>query len=198
MQEQRGQQQDGNRVAPIEDPIQAIQAPAEGERKNAEGRDRQPEEVQRRRVVRAPYADGAADQERDNPDRRQQEVEQSRTARYRGDAKFDDFTGAQSEDGVPQGQCPRSSHGGLAQRRRRLHRLIVNRQQQIARNESLNGGRSTASDISRHDTLRTLGPQNAVFHFMKVARVTMLATPRHSSAATTITGRPGNARVQGP
>jgi hypothetical protein len=52
MEEERRQQQDGDDVAPVEDPIELVEAAAEREREDAEEDDRQPEEVQRRGVAR--------------------------------------------------------------------------------------------------------------------------------------------------
>src|SRR5205814_9671315 len=47
MQEERRQQQDRHRVAPVEDPVELVQLSAEGERERAEEDDREPEEMTR-------------------------------------------------------------------------------------------------------------------------------------------------------
>ena len=192
VQKQRGQQQDRNRVAPVEDPVQTVEAPTEREREEAEGGDREPEEVQRRRVARAPHTDGAPDEERGNTDRRQQEIKQARTTRYWGDLKIDDFAGTESENGVPKRRALRRTMEGAFNVGGLLHRPIVDRQQA----GHLEASPSTAAGVSAAISAATT-PCGLCAHrtpsstSLNVARETMLATPRHSSAATTTTGKTG-------
>ena len=67
VQEERRQQQRGHHVGPVEVPIEPIQS-AERKRQRAEKREAQPEEVQRRRIVRPPQADGRTDEQREDAD----------------------------------------------------------------------------------------------------------------------------------
>src|SRR6185503_8312124 len=56
VEEQRRQQQHRHRVAPEEHPVETIEPAAEREGEDPEEGDREPEEMQRRRVARPPQA----------------------------------------------------------------------------------------------------------------------------------------------
>ncbi len=75
--EQRRQRQHRHDVAPVEHPVQAIQPAAVGEATDAEKRDGQPEEVQGRRIARALHTHRAADEQREDGDRREGVVEEA-------------------------------------------------------------------------------------------------------------------------
>src|SRR5260370_1441418 len=63
MQEQRRKQREGDRVTPVEHPVQAIERATEGEAEDTEECDAEPEEVQRRLIVRAAKPNRRANQQ---------------------------------------------------------------------------------------------------------------------------------------
>ena len=74
MQEERRQDEDGDRVGPVEHPVETIEPATERKREHAEERHGDPEEVERRRIAGTAQPDGAADEQRERADRRQHEV----------------------------------------------------------------------------------------------------------------------------
>ena len=77
MQQQRREQRDGDGVAPVENPVEAIERPVERERVGAEERRAQPEKVQRRLIVRPAQANQPADNEREQTDRGENVVQRA-------------------------------------------------------------------------------------------------------------------------
>ena len=75
VQEERRQDEPRHQVGPLEEVVEPIVAAARRERQHAEERDGQPEEVQRRRIVRAPQPDRRADHDREDADERQRVVQ---------------------------------------------------------------------------------------------------------------------------
>ena len=102
MEEERRQREDGNLVGPEEHPVEAIEPAAEREGEHAEEGDRQPQEVQRRRIARAPQPDGAADQQGEGADAGEQEVEDAGAAGNGRHAHVDDVARAEPQHGVAQ------------------------------------------------------------------------------------------------
>ena len=78
MHEQRWERQHRHDVGPVEDPVEPVQLAAVREATDAEEGDRQPEEMQRRRVAGALHAHGAPHQQRENRDGREGVVQQAR------------------------------------------------------------------------------------------------------------------------
>ena len=74
MHEERREQQRRYRIRPIEHPIQSVESSAERKCEDAEERDGQPEEVQRRLVVGAPHANPRADEQREDPNANEYQV----------------------------------------------------------------------------------------------------------------------------
>jgi hypothetical protein len=103
VQEERRQYKHRDRIRPVEEPVETIEASAEGERENPEERDAEPEKMQRRGITRPAESDGRADEQRENADRGEEVIENTRTARNRRDPKFHDLTSAQPKDGVARG-----------------------------------------------------------------------------------------------
>ncbi len=83
VQQERREQRRGDRVSPVEHPVETIEWPVEREREGAEKRDAQPEEMQRRLVARTPHAHRRADEQREEPDRREHEIHRARLQRRR-------------------------------------------------------------------------------------------------------------------
>ena len=164
VEEQRRQQQDRRDVAPVEDPVETIEAAAEREGENAKERDRQPEEMQRGLIARPPQADGAADQQREDADAGEQEIQRARTGRHRRDADVHHLPRPESQHRV----ADRATFAGGVQRGHDigylLNRPIVDRQQQITVLQAgVNGWRSVGDLRSGHAFGRE-PPQNPVFH----------------------------------
>ena len=192
MQKERRQQQDRHDVAPIEDPVEAIEPAAEGEREHAEERDGEPEEVQRRLVARTPKAHDAADQQREDANAREQEIQRARSARHRRDPDVHDLARAEAQHGVAQGRTVRLPRA--APSRHRIPAAQGDRQSPAADRPASGRPRpracpsaisdaTTPSAVSRHRT-----PSSISRH---VAREAMLARPRQSRTDTTRIGNAG-------
>jgi len=83
VQQQRRQQRERDRVTPVERPVKAIERAVEREREDAEERDAQPEEMQRRLIARPAQAHRAADQKREEADCREHEIDRAAARRGR-------------------------------------------------------------------------------------------------------------------
>ena len=83
MQKERRQQEPRDRVRPVEEVVEPIVAAARREGEDAEERDGEPEEVQRRRIVRPAQPDGGADDDREHADQRERVVEPLADGRHR-------------------------------------------------------------------------------------------------------------------
>ena len=111
--EQRRQEQRGDLVGPVEDPVDAIEPAREREGEHAEERHGEPEEMQRGLVVGAAGAHRGADQQREDADRRQHVVEAADTARNRRQRHLRDTAIAEREQRVG---VARAAAGRLLQR----------------------------------------------------------------------------------
>ena len=104
VQEQRRQQQQRHHVAPVEDPVEPIEAAAEREPEDAEERHREPEEVQRGLIAGPAQAHGAADQQREDRDQRLHHVEGAIAGRRLVQRQLDEtLAHAAAEHGVGDG-----------------------------------------------------------------------------------------------
>ena len=79
--EERRQEQHRHDVAPVEHPVEQIEPAAERERQHAEERDAQPEEVQRRLILRPAQPHAGADEQREQPDARERQIQPVRARR---------------------------------------------------------------------------------------------------------------------
>ncbi len=97
VQEERRQRENRDRVGPVEHPVEAIETAAEGEGEHAEEGDREPEEMQRRRIARAPQPNRAAHEQREDADRGEHEVAARPDRLARREPDIDHFTRAESK-----------------------------------------------------------------------------------------------------
>ena len=74
MKQQRREQGKGDGVAPVEHPVEPIEGAVELKCEDAEKRDADPEEMQRRLVQRASQPHGCADEQREEAYRRQHRI----------------------------------------------------------------------------------------------------------------------------
>jgi hypothetical protein len=81
--EERRQEQPRDDVSPVEEAIERVEAAAEREREHAEKSDRQPEEMQRGGIGRAPQPDRRADEQREHADAREHEIQHAVSVRDR-------------------------------------------------------------------------------------------------------------------
>ena len=166
VQEQRRQHHDRDGVAPVEHPVDAIEPAAEREGEQAEEGDRQPEEVQRRLVGRPPRAHGGADQQREDADRREDVVVQTRAVGHRRQRQIRHFTRAEPQQRVGVAVAGARlvldrEHVGAA-----FDRLIVDGQQDVARPHTGPARGRRRGDLGRHHAHGALDPEHAVFHFV--------------------------------
>src|SRR6266545_6585746 len=83
MQKERWQQREGDRITPIEHPVQTIEWTAERETEDAEEGDAQPEKVQSGLIVRTAKTHGRPDQQREQSHSRQHEIHRAAPRRWR-------------------------------------------------------------------------------------------------------------------
>jgi len=83
MQQQRRQHRDRDRISPVEEPVEPIERSGEGEREPPEERDAQPEEVERGLIARPAQPHRCADQQREEPNRREHEIHRPAARRGR-------------------------------------------------------------------------------------------------------------------
>ena len=83
MDDERRQQQRAHHVRPVDDPVERVEAAAERKRQHAEEGNGQPEEVERRLIVRTAEADAGADEQRKNADRGEDVIQAAGAGRDR-------------------------------------------------------------------------------------------------------------------
>ena len=166
MQEERRQHDHRNGVAPIEDPVDAIEPAAEREGEEAEERDRQPEEVQRGLVGRPARAHRRADQQREDADRRQHVIEQAGAARHRRQRQVGHFLRAEPQQrvGVPIAGPSLVLQGDHVEPR--VDGLVVDGKQDVARLHAGAAGGRRRRHFGGHHAHRALDPEHAVFDFV--------------------------------
>ena len=133
VQEQRRQHQHRHDVAPVEDPIERVEPAAEREGEHAEEGDAQPEEVQRRLMIRAAQPDRRADEQREDADRRQREVERAAVPTESAPPRRVSICCDCSRRTVYSSRSPRRAPWKMSTRSSaRLHRPAVDRDQHVA------------------------------------------------------------------
>jgi hypothetical protein len=165
VQEQRRQQQDRHFVGPEEDPVEPVEAPAEREGEDAEEGSGKPEEVQGGGVARPPQAYGAADQQREHADRREHEIERARAAGQGCEPDVDDLPRPQAQDRVPERRVALRRVQRIDDVRNRLHRAIVDGQQDVAALQPDPGCRGPGRDLLGNNALGARGPEHAIVDF---------------------------------
>ena len=166
MQEQRRQHRLGDRITPVEGPVEAIERAVERKRERAEEGDAQPEEMQRRLIVRPAQPDPGADQQREEADRRQDEVHRPRR-RDRRQRHVEGTLIAKPQQRVGE---PRAFPGEmlvLEDFRARFDRIAVDGDQDIAALDSCLSRGGIGRHLGRRNALGPVRPEHAVFHFMQ-------------------------------
>ena len=164
--EQRRQQQHRDDVRPVEHPVQRIEPPGKRKREHPEKRDRQPEEVQRGLVVGPAEPHARADEQREDPDRREHVIQAARARRNRRQRNLEHLARLR----------PRNHIGERRPRRRRVKRggHITDRvdQSSVDRLEDVplaqshaHGGRSLGHLAGDDRPFGRLAPQDAVLQF---------------------------------
>ncbi len=100
VQEERRQQEHRRRVGPVEEPVEPVEPAAEREGCPAEEGRREPEEMQRRRMIRPAQANGGSDEQREQTDRRQDVVEARVPARDRGQPELEGLGRSEPEQPI--------------------------------------------------------------------------------------------------
>ena len=166
MQEQGRQQRQRDNIGPVEGPVDAVEAPAERKRQDAEERHAQPEEVQGGLVVGSAGTHHSTDEEREDADARQQVVEEARTIRQRRELDLRHLARAEAQQRVDVivaglGALLNGKHLLAA-----LDGLTVNREQDVARADTGAAGGGRLGDFGRHDARGAFHPEHAVFDFV--------------------------------
>ena len=99
VQQERRQEREGDGVAPVEDPVETIEGTVEREREDAEERDAEPEEMQRRLIARAAQPHRRAHHQREEPHRGEHEIHRA-AARRRRERHFQALPRAEPQEGV--------------------------------------------------------------------------------------------------
>ena len=158
------QREPRHHVRPFEEVVEMVVPPARRERQHAEERHRQPEEMQRRRIVRPPQPDGRADADRQNADERDRVVQPGARQRHRLQPDLDRHVGRCAMYDVAKYAAVLGRRGAWPARRRRTRPprpLMVSSRSpgaRPARRPALGLATST-----RHDVRALLAPQDAVF-----------------------------------
>ena len=161
MEQQRRQQREGDRVTPVERPVEAIERAVEREREDAEERDAEPEEMERRLIARTPQAHRGADQQREQADRGEHEIHRV-AARRRRERERERLARARPQEGVDEPRPGVAAMLILDDVGRRQHRRAVDREQHVAALDP--GGRrgGAGRHLAGGDAFRAPGPEHAV------------------------------------
>ncbi len=168
--EERRQQQHRHDIAPVEDGVEQIEAAAEREREDAEERDREPEEVQRRLILWTAQTNTGADGEREESNRGECVVKASRTGRNRfdgdGDHRFRLLLLHQVGQLLALCSCVQSHHHLI----RRIDRDVVHRQHRITGLETGAVSRRPFGNFGGHDVAGAeVAPEHPVLHLAPTA-----------------------------
>ena len=161
VQQERRQERHRHGVSPVEDPVEPIERAVERERERTEEGDAEPEEVQRGLVRGPPEPDRGADEQGEEPDRRQHEVHGARP-RSRRQRHLQRLTGTESNQRVAQRRAVAAAllvRDGL---RRRLHQLAIDGQQNVAALDPGSCRRRPLGDLEDRHAFRPGAPQHAV------------------------------------
>ena len=184
-------------VRPVKEIIEPI-VPARGrEREHAKKRDREPEEMQRRRIGRPPQTDRGPDDDGENADERERIVEAMRRRRGRFEPDRDDRLRASTADRVGH----RIQTVGAMRRRgddveRRVHFAVIDEEHDVARLDAGAGARRVGRDLHRHKGRHVAGhrglalPADAVFQLRRVGLTMASDDRRHTNTTATATGGP--------
>ena len=164
VQEQRRQQQPRDRISPVEHPVERVEAPRVRERQHAEERHAQPEEMQRRLVVRLAQPHSRAHEQREDSNRGEHAIERQAAGRNVGDPERQGFLGVQAENHVGQGIAAAGGVQRVDDVVRRLDGASVDRQEDVA---DAHGCAVTGRSVG-HDTGGQLipfdRPEDAIGH----------------------------------
>ena len=162
MQQQRRQQRERDRVAPVEDAIERVERTGKREREDAEERDADPEEVQRRLIARAPQAHGAADEQREQPDGSEHVIHRAR-ARRRRQRDIERLPRSETKQRVGESRAFVAAVLICDNVSRRLDGRTVDGEQHIAPLDAGRVGRRSGSDLLGADAFGAIVPEHAVF-----------------------------------
>ena len=166
--EEGRQHQERNGIAPEEHPVQQIEAAAVRERERAEERDRQPEEVQRRLILRPAQPDRRADHQREETDAREGQIQPMRPGRDAGHRHRDEIGRAvrralPDDDVVENRPGPGAVQDGHDIGRCRNH-ATADLEEHVSRAEPREAaGRALGDDACGH-VVSVRDPEHAVFH----------------------------------
>ena len=166
VQEHRRQGEQRHHVGPVEQPVEPVEPSGKRKREHAEERHRQPEQVERRLVARPAQADPGADHQREDPDRRQDEIEEAVALGNGREPDLHDFARAQPEQRVGQRRGTTCDVRRGDHIRRAFHGPAVDGEQHIAEPHAGSGGRRTVGQFRGGDPVRTRDPQHAVLDFV--------------------------------
>ena len=165
VQEERRQEQARHQIGPLEEIVESIVAAARREREHAEERDREPEEMQRGRIVRSPEADGRSDRQRENAHERERVVQPVRGKRHRQERNGHGKLERRALDDVRQwmrliGRVDDRQHVGHA-----TNLVPLDEQQHVAGLDARARAGEGRRHVGGHDVHTFLAPQHAVFQF---------------------------------
>ena len=161
VQEQRREQRHRQRVTPVEHPVQPIERPVERERKGAEERHAQPEEMQRGLVAGPPQTNPGAHKQREDPNTRKNEVHRSRAA-HCGQRYRQHLAAAKTNERVFEPRPLVASVLVLDDVGWCLNRYAVDCGENIAVCDTRLCGRRTGNHLERRDAFSARPPQDAV------------------------------------
>jgi hypothetical protein len=198
VQEQRRQDEPRDEIGPLEEVIERVVPAARREREHAEKRNREPEEVQRRRIARPPEPHGTAYHDREDADERERVVEPFADERHRLQHDAHRLPGALALQDVIEGLA----FGRRFERRRHVRDFgdfaPIDLQEDVPGAETGAGaGRPQVHRLS-HGHWRRSSPEHAVFELTAPAldEHDVHGRERHQDRPTA-TGRPTYAGTGG-
>ena len=162
MQQERRQQRHCDDVAPVENPVEAIERTVEREGKCPKEGYTQPEEVEGRRIAWPAQPHRRPDQQCEQPDRGEHVVHRAAAWR-RGERHLERLTLAKPQQRVRQARPRASAMLILDDIGGHLHGRAVHCQQHVAGADARVRRRRARSDLGRCDAFGARRPEDAVF-----------------------------------
>src|ERR1051326_1132675 len=152
-------------VAPVENPVETIERTGEREGEDAEERDADPEEMQRRLITRTTQPHRAADEQRKHAEGGEQVVHRAR-ARRRRQYDVQRPLGMKTQQRVGEPRAFVAAMLVFDDVGRRLNRRAVDREQHVAALQACGIRGRSGDDLDRGDPFAALIPEDPVFDFV--------------------------------